>query len=252
MKFKDKTVVITGASRGIGAETAIQFATEGANVVIDYFVSDYEPDAKENAENVKERIEKLGGKAIMVSCDVREKSQIQQLIEETKKAFGKIDILINNAGYVTDKPIEERTPEDWHRTVDTNLLGTYLCSKLISKEMKDGGAIVNSASTNGIYYNSPESIDYDASKAGVINLTNNFAKELAPRKIRVNATALGWANTEMNTQLPDELLKNEIEKTYLKRFAEEEEVAKLTMFLASSDASYVNGTTVIIDGGTSL
>lgn len=115
-----------------------------------------------------------------------------------------------------------------------------------------GGAIVNAASTNGIYYNNPESIDYDASKAGIINLTKNFAKELGSRRIRVNATALGWANTEMNSQLPKNFLQKEIDKTYLKRFAEEEEVAKLTLFLASSDSSYITGTTVIIDGGTSL
>ncbi|MBP6976524.1 SDR family oxidoreductase [Candidatus Dojkabacteria bacterium] len=252
MRFQNKTVIITGASRGIGAQTAIQFAKEGANVVLDYFVSDYEPDAKENAEEIKDEIEKLGSKVIMVSCDVREESQIENLITETKKIFGKIDVLVNNAGYVIDCPIEERTLENWHRTIDTNLLGTYLCTKLISKHMEDGGAIVNASSTNGIYYNNPESIDYDASKAGIISLTKNFAKELGPRNIRVNATALGWANTEMNTQLPKDFLDGEIAKTYLKRFADVEEVANLTLFLASSDSSYVNGTVVIIDGGTSL
>jgi len=252
MRFKDRTAIITGASRGIGAETAMQFAKEGANVVIDYYVSDYEPDADKNALKIKEQIEKSGGKAIIVNCDVRDKEQINNLINEAKSAFDHIDILVNNAGYVVDIPIEDRALEDWHRTIDTNLLGTYLCTKIVSKEMNDGGAIVNAASTNGIYYNNPESIDYDASKAGIINLTKNFAKELAPRKIRVNATALGWANTKMNSQLPEDFLKGEIEKTYLKRLADEEEVAKLTLFLASTEASYITGTTVIIDGGTSL
>lgn len=252
MNFKNKVVVITGASRGIGAQTAIQFAKEGAMLVIDYFVSDYEPDAKENAVKLVSEIKNIGSDAIMIECDVREKSQIEKLIQKTKKSFGKIDVLINNAGYVNDLPIEERTIEEWHRTIDTNLLGTYLCIKLISKHMNDGGSIVNAASTNGIYYNNPESIDYDASKAGIINLTKNFAKEFASRKIRVNATALGWADTAMNRQLPKEFLEQEIAKTYLKRFATEEEVAKLTLFLASPDSSYITGTTVIIDGGTSL
>jgi len=252
MRFKEKTVIITGASRGIGAETAIQFAKEGANVVIDYYVSDYEPNAEDNARIIKGKIEKLGGKVIITSCDVRDKEQINNLVDKTKSTFGNIDILVNNAGYVVDVPLEDRTLEDWHRTIDTNLLGTYLCSKIVSKEMNGGGAIVNAASTNGIYYNNPESIDYDAAKAGIINLTKNFAKELAPRKIRVNATALGWADTKMNAQLPEDFLKGEIEKTYLKRLASEEEVAKLTLFLASTEASYINGTTVIIDGGTSL
>lgn len=252
MKFKNKVVVVTGASRGIGAETAIQFAKEGANLVIDYFVSDYETDAKKNAKKVMSEIIKIGSKAIMVECDVRDQSQIENLVKETERTLGKIDILVNNAGYVIDLPIEERTLEDWHRTIDTNLLGTYLCTKIISKNMNAGGAIVNAGSTNGIYYNNPESIDYDATKAGIISLTKNFAKELASRKIRVNATALGWADTKMNSQLPKDFLKKEKEKTYLKRFATEKEVANLTLFLASPDSSYITGTTVIIDGGTSL
>lgn len=252
MRFKNKTVIITGASRGIGAETAIQFAKEGANVVIDYFVSDYEPDAEENANVILKKIKKIGTNAIKVNCDVRDQDQILILINKSLESFGKIDILVNNAGYVVDVPIEERTLENWHRTIDTNLLGTFLCTKLISKEMDDGGVIVNAASTNGIDYNSPYSIDYDASKAGIISLTKNFAKELAPRRIRVNATALGWANTQMNKQLPMEILQEEIGKTYLKRFAEEEEIAKLTLFLCSSDSSYITGTVVIIDGGTSI
>lgn len=252
MKFANKTVVITGASRGIGAETALQFAKQGANVIIDYFVSDYEPNAEENAQTVGKKIEDLGQQALIISCDVRDKDQIGNLIQQTKNTFGSIDILVNNAGYVVDLPLEERSLEDWHRTIDTNLLGTYLCTKMISKEMSDGGAIVNSASTNGIYANNPESLDYDASKAGIISLTKNFAKVLAFRKIRVNATALGWANTDMNSQLPKEFLQREINKTYLKRFAEEEEIAKLTLFLASSEASYITGTIVVIDGGTSL
>lgn len=252
MRFEGKTVVVTGSSRGIGAETAKQFAKNGANVVIDYFTSDYEPDAEENASDLLKTIKDVGGKALMVSCDVRDEMQIMDLLNKTEEVFGKVDILVNNAGYVVDLPIENRSLEDWHRTIDTNLLGTYLCTKLISKRMNDGGAIVNAASTNGIYANNTESIDYDASKAGIISLTKNFAKALAPRKIRVNATALGWANTDMNLQLPKEYLQIEINKTYLKRFAQEEEVAQLTMFLASPDASYITGTTVIIDGGTSL
>lgn len=252
MKFSNKTVVITGASRGIGAETAYQFAKEGANVVIDYFVSDYEPDAKENATFVKRKIEDLRQQALIISCDVREKDQISNLIHETMNTFGRIDVLVNNAGYVVDLPWRERSLEDWHRTIDTNLLGTFLCTQMISEVMSDGGAIVNAASTNGIYANNPESLDYDASKAGIISLTKNFAKGLADRKIRVNATALGWANTDMNTQLPKEFLQSEINKTYLKRFAEEVEVAALTLFLASDEASYITGTVVVIDGGTSL
>ena len=249
MKLQNKVAIITGSSRGIGKATAILFAKEGANIVIDYYVSDYEPDAKENAQQVVKEIETLGGKAIMVECDVREETQIQNLINITKETYGGIDILVNNAGYVFDTPIEERTLQDWHRTIDTNLMGTYLCSKLISKEMRDGGAIVNASSTNAINIPNSNSIDYDASKAGIVLLTKNFAKELANRNIRVNATSLGWANTDMNLQLPQELLKEESERIYLKRFAELNEIASLSLFLASSEASYITGTVVVIDGG---
>lgn len=249
MKLKNKVAIITGASRGIGRATALLFAKEGAKVVIDYFISDYEPDAKENAETLVKEIESLNTEAIMISCDVRDENQIKSLIDETKDVFGGIDILINNAGYVHDLPIEKRMLDDWHRTIDTNLLGTYLCSKMISIEMREGGAIVNASSTNAINSLNPESIDYDASKAGINTLTRNFAKELAPKNIRVNATALGWANTEMNKQLPEEFLKGEADKIFLKRFAELEEVAKLTLFLVSSDSSYITGATFVIDGG---
>lgn len=249
MKLKNKVAIITGASRGIGRATAILFAKEGAKVVVDYFVSDYEPQAKENAESVIKEISAFGGESIMISCDVRSEAQITKLVEDTLEHFGGIDILINNAAYVFDTSIEDRSDSMWQRTVDTNLKGVYLCSKIISKAMNNGGAIVNASSTNAINVPNVESLDYDASKAGILSLTTNFAKKLAPRKIRVNATVLGWANTEMNLQLSSDFLEEEKKKIYLNRFADLEEVAKLSLFLASSDSSYITGSKIIIDGG---
>lgn len=250
MKLKDKVTVITGASRGMGRETALLFAKEGAKVVIGYFASDYEPDAETNAINVVKEIESVGAEAIAISCDVSSEEQVKRLIEKARDKFGRIDILVNNAGIVYDVPFRERTLEQWHRTVDTIMLGTFLCSKYASRLMlKNGkGTIVNISSTNGINAFNPESIDYDAAKAGVLMLTKNLAKELAP-KVRVNAVAPGWVNTDMNKDLSADFVKQETEKTWLNRFAEPEEIAKVTLFLASDDASFITGSIINVDGG---
>lgn len=247
MKLKDKVAIVTGASRGMGRATALLFAKEGAKVVVDYFVSDYEPDADANAQKVVKEIEDLGSMAIAVSCDVTSEEQVKELVKAAMDKFGKIDILVNNAGIVFDLPFRDRSLEQWHRTVDTIMLGTFLCSKYASEKMKKG-AIVNISSTNGINAFNPESMDYDAAKAGVLMLTKNLAMELAPN-IRVNAVAPGWVNTDMNKDLPADFVKTETEKIYQKRFAEPEEIAKSTLFLASDDASYVTGSILNVDGG---
>lgn len=250
MKLKNKVAVITGASRGIGKATALLFAKEGAKVVVDYCINEFEYDAKENAQNVINEIEKIGSEAIMVECDVSNEMEVKRLIDETIKNFGKIDILVNNAGIVYDVPIFEKTIEQWKKTLDVNLIGTFLCSKYASEQMlkKDNGKIINISSTNGTNCFSPESADYDASKAGIINLTKNLAKELAP-KIQVNSVAPGWVNTEMNEDLPKDFIEEELEKIYLKRFAEPEEIARVALFLASDDASYITGSILKVDGG---
>jgi 3-oxoacyl-[acyl-carrier protein] reductase len=248
-KLENKVAIITGASRGVGKAIAKLFAEEGAKVVVDYYVSDYEPEAEENAKQTIKEIIDNGGEAIMYHCDVRDENQVKALIEETIKTYGGIDILINNAGYVYDINIEQRSYKDWKRTIDTNLYGTYLCSKLVAERMRDGGSIVSASSTNAVNVPTPESIDYDASKAGIIAVTRAYAKELAPRGIRVNATVAGWIGTEMNNQLPEEYLKEEQSKIYLGRFATTEEIAKLTLFLSSADASFITGSSIVIDGG---
>lgn len=247
MRFKEKVVLITGGSRGIGKATAIAFAKEGANVVVDYFVSDYEPDAEANAKKVVTEIEEIQGKAIAISADVTKEEDVKKLIGQTVDKFGQLDILVNNAGIVFDIPFSERTLEQWHRTIDTNLLGTYLCSRCASKKMEKG-KVINVSSTNGINSPFPDSIDYDASKAGIINLTKNFAKALAPN-IQVNSIAPGWVNTEMNKDLPKEFIEEENQKIFVGRFAEPEEIAKAILFLSSEDANYITGSTLVIDGG---
>ena len=250
MKLKNKIAIITGASGGIGKSTALLFAKEGAKIVVDYHISAIKPDAEKNAFSVVDEIKKIGSEAIAIKCDVSKENEVKEMIQKTINVFGKIDILVNNAGIVFDIPLFEKTVEQWRQTLDVNLIGTFLCSKYASEQMKknDNGKIINISSTNGINCFSPESADYDASKAGIINLTYNLAKELAP-KIQVNSIAPGWVDTEMNKGLPKEFIKEETEKIYLKRFAKPEEVAKSILFLASDDANYITGSILKVDGG---
>lgn len=244
MKLKNKVAIITGSNSGIGKATALLFAREGAKVVINYF------SAEKDAFTVVDEIKKIGSEAIAIKCDVSKENEVIEMIDETIKTFGRIDILVNNAGIVYDVPIFERSVEQWRRTLDVNLLGNFLCSKYASKQMlkNTGGKIINISSTNAINSFSPDAIDYDASKAGVITLTKDFAKELAP-KIQVNAIAPGWVDTKMNKDLPKEFIKDETEKIYLKRFALPEEIANAVLFFASDDASYITGSILVVDGG---
>jgi len=178
MRLKDKVALITGSSRGIGKATALLFAKEGAKIVVNYNKSE------KGANKVVEEIQKIGSEAIAIKCDVSEEKQVKSMVEKTIKKFGKIDILVNNAGIVFDVPLKEKTVEQWKETLAVNLIGVFLCSKYASEHMlkQGGGKIVNISSTNGIDSFNPESVDYDASKAGVIILTRGLAKELAPIK----------------------------------------------------------------------
>ncbi len=243
MKLKDKVALITGASRGIGRATAVRFAKEGAKIIINYFSSESQ------AKKLVEEIKKIGSDAIAIKCDVSQEKEVKEMFGQALKKFGKIDVLVNNAGIVYDIPLFQKTVEQWKRTLDVNLIGVFLCSKYASEIMlKKGGVIVNISSTNGINSNGPDSADYDASKVGVISLTKNLAEELAP-KIRINCIAPGWIDTDMNKNLPKDYVKGEKEKTFLKRFGTPEEIASVALFLASDDASFMSGSIMVVDGG---
>lgn len=242
-KLENKVAIVTGSSRGIGKATALLFAKEGAKVVVNYSKSENEANAVVN------EIKKLGSDATAIKCDVSKEEQVKQMIEKTIKKFGRIDILVNNAGIVFDVPFAERTVEQWKRTLEVNLIGVFLCSKYAAPYMKkQGGKIVNISSNNGLDVPSPTSIDYNASKAGIVILTKDLAKELAPT-IQVNSVAPGWVDTEMNKNIPKDFIKEEIKKISLKRFAKPEEIAKVILFLASDDASYMTGSILKVDGG---
>jgi 3-oxoacyl-[acyl-carrier protein] reductase len=244
MKLENKIVLITGASRGIGKATALLFAREGAKVIVDYVLQ------KDEAGAVVDEIKKIGSDAIAIECDVSNENEVKKMFSQAVEKFGRIDILINNAGIVFDTPIFKRTTEQFLRTLEVNLVGNFLCSKYAAQQMlKDkSGKIINISSTNAINSFSPDAVDYDASKAGVITLTKDFAKELAPF-VQVNAVAPGWVDTDMNKDLPKEFIDKEIEKIYLKRLAKPEEIAKAVLFLAGEDANYITGSVLVVDGG---
>ena len=241
----NKVVLITGASRGIGRSTALEFAKKGYNVVINYLNSE------KNALDLKKEVEeKYQITALTIKADVSNEEEVKTMVEKIILKFGYIDCLVNNAGIAIDTIFDDKTKENFLKILNTNLIGPFIVSKEVAKYMmkEKKGTIINISSTNGIDTVYPESLDYDASKAGVISLTKNLAREYAPY-IRVNSVAPGWVLTEMNKELDKEFIDNECERILLKRFADPSEIAKIVVFLASDDASYINSEVIRVDGG---
>jgi 3-oxoacyl-[acyl-carrier protein] reductase len=232
-------VLVTGSSKGIGKETILKYAKEGYDVVINYNSS------LDEALKVEEEAKKYGVNTLVVKCDISNEDEVKHMTDEIKNKFNKVDVLINNAGIAIDTTFEDKTVENFRRILDVNLIGTFLVSKYISKIM-DEGVIINISSTNGIDTTYPESLDYDASKAGVISLTHNLATKFAP-KIRVNAICPGWVSTEMNKELDDEFIKEETNKIKLGRFAEPQEIADAIYKI--STCTYINDSIIRVDGG---
>lgn len=239
-----KVVLITGASSGIGASTAIKFAKENFDVIINYNTN------KKGAEKVLEITKSYGSKAMIIKADVSNENEIKEMIRKVIEYYGHIDVLVNNAGVAYDDEFFDHTVDNFKKILDTNLVGMFFISQQVSKYMleKGSGTIINISSNNGIDCFNPYSIDYDASKAGVISLTYNLAKALAPT-IRVNAVAPGWTKTPSVMKMLPELLEEERQKILLERLAEPEEIANVIYFLASDSASYINGEVIRVDGG---
>ena len=240
-----KTVIVTGGSRGIGEAISTRFAKEGYNVVINYYSND------ERANKLKEKLESsYGAEVLLVKADISKEEDAKRIIDESINKFGSINCLVNNAGIAIDKPFLDKTKDDFINTLSTNLVGPFLVSKYAYEYLinSKNASIVNISSTNGIDTLYPESTDYDASKAGVISLTKNLANVFSPN-VRVNSVAPGWVETEMNSELDKDFMQEEENKILLGRFAKPEEIAKVVYFLASDEASYVNGEVIIVDGG---
>lgn len=241
----NKVVVVTGGTRGIGEAISREFAKKGYDIVVNFVNSE------EKANNLRKELEeKYNIKVFPVRADISIEEECEMLVEKTINEFGKIDVLINNAGIVIDKEFDDRTVEDWKQTLNVNLIAPFILTKLIGNKMikQKNGAIINISSTNGIDTYYPSSVDYDASKSGLISLTYDSAVQFAPF-VRVNAIAPGWVNTEMNKDLPDDFVKDETERILVRRFAEPEEIAKVVTFLASEDASFINSAVIKVDGG---
>ncbi len=246
MNFKDRVVLVTGSSRGIGRSIAVGFARCGANVVINYRSNE------EEAEVIEEIISSYAD-CMCIKADVSKERDVKRMIDTIIDKYGHIDIVVNNAGIAIDNDFEDHNIKDWQETLNTNLIGVFLVSKYAGSHMVDNkyGKIINMTSTNGIDTIYPYSVDYDASKAGLINLTKNLAIQFAPY-VNVNAVAPGWVDTGMNDDLPKSYLQEEKEKTLLKRFAEPEEIADVVLFLASDKARFIDGEVIRVDGGLKL
>lgn len=241
-RLNEKVALVTGASRGIGRAIALALAEEGAKVVINYASS------SGAADEVVAKIEAAGGEAIAVQADVSEEEQVERLFKAAIDRWGRVDVLVNNAGITRDTLLMRMKTPDWQAVINLNLTGVFLCSRAASKVMlkQRSGRIINIASVVGEMGN-PGQANYSAAKGGVIALTKTLAKELAPRGVTANAVAPGFIATEMTQVLKaDDLLKF----IPLGRYGEAEEVAGLVRFLAADTAAaYITGQVINVDGG---
>lgn len=240
--LKDKVAIVTGASRGIGKAAALALVTQGAKVVINYARS------SDAAEATVKEITDAGGEAIALQADVSQSAEVDNLIKTTLDQFGRIDVLVNNAGITKDTLLLRMKPEQWQAVIDLNLTGVFLCTKAVSKTMlkQRSGRIINIASVAGQMGN-PGQANYSAAKAGVIGFTKTVAKELANRGITVNAVAPGFIETDMTNDLKsDDIIKF----IPLGRYGKSEEVAGTIRFLAADPAAaYITGQVFNVDGG---
>lgn len=241
-RFINKIVLVTGGSRGLGAATVRRFADEGASIAINY------ANNEKSANSLKSELDSKGTKTLLVKADVGIESEVKTMVSQVVSEFGAIDVLVNNAGIVYDIPFNEKTTEQWQRTLNVNLNGVYYCTKHVLPHLNKNGSIVNIASTNGIDTFHPDSIDYDVSKAGVIMFTKAMARDLAPDR-RINCVAPGWFDSDINAELPKDYVKTESEKIAMGRFGKPDEIASVVAFLASEDAKFMTGSIVTVDGG---
>jgi 3-oxoacyl-[acyl-carrier protein] reductase len=243
MEFAEKVVVVTGSSRGIGKEIALNFAKNGASVVIS-------GRNEESLNSVLNEIEAVGSKALAVAADVAKVADAANLIKKTIETFGKIDVLVNNAGITRDNLLLRLSENDWDAVLDTNLKGAFNCIKASTKPMmkQRDGVIINITSVVGVMGNAGQ-VNYAASKAGMIGMTKSVAKELASRNIRVNAVAPGFIETDMTDNLQEKAKEELINSIPLSKLGSAQDVADLVIFLSSQKAKYITGQTINVDGG---
>ncbi|HLR60753.1 MAG TPA: 3-oxoacyl-[acyl-carrier-protein] reductase [Pseudogracilibacillus sp.] len=242
--LKGKNAIVTGASRGIGRAIALELANQGANVVVNYAGNE------KSAKKVVEELKQAGVKSFAIKANVADEKDVKMMMKETLKEFGTIDILVNNAGITRDNLLMRMKEADFDDVVDTNLKGTFLCIKAVSRSMmkQRSGRIINVASIVGVSGN-PGQANYVAAKAGVIGLTKSVAQELASRNILVNAVAPGFIETDMTDELNEEQKATILKGIPLEKLGSPTDVARVVRFLASEDAAYLTGQTIHVDGG---
>lgn len=246
MRLLDKVAIITGSARGIGQATALKFATEGAKVV----VCDLDLNA---VDEVVAQIMSAGGKATGFMVNVTDKSSIAEMVRGVMDKYGRIDVLVNNAGIVDDALFRKMTDEQFERVIDINLKGTYNCARAVVDVMlaQNSGVILNASSVVGIYGNFGQS-NYAASKFGVIGLAKTWARELGRKGIRANAVCPGFVETTILKSIPEKVMQGMVDRVPLGRLAKPEEIANTYAFLASDEASYINGAVIEVSGGMTV
>lgn len=244
MRLEGKVALVTGASRGIGREIALELAREGASVAVNYAGSE----AK--ALEVVGEIKAMGRDAFAIQADVSNSESVNDMAKETIERFGKIDILVNNAGITKDNLLMRMKESEWDDVININLKGVFLCTKAVTRQMmkQRSGRIINISSIVGVSGN-PGQANYVAAKSGVIGLTKTSAKELSSRGITVNAVAPGFITTDMTDKLNEEVKTEMLKQIPLARFGEPKDIARTVVFLASEDSAYMTGQTLHIDGG---
>ena len=239
-----KTAIVTGGGQGLGAATAAVLARAGANVAVNFFA---DPEGI-NRRRAEQTAQDIGPQAVAIQADVRHIEQVQAMIQEVVERFGRLDIVVNNAGILRDHTLKKLAPEDWQAVIDTNLTGVYNVCKAAVEKLSDGGRIINLASISAFvgFFGQP---NYAAAKAGVVGLTKVLSRELARRKITVNAVAPGLVLTEMGKTIPEPVQAEMLKSIPLERFGEPEEIAAVILFLSSGLASYVTGQVIHVNGG---
>jgi 3-oxoacyl-[acyl-carrier protein] reductase len=247
-RLAGKVAIVTGASRGIGKAIATRFADEGARVVVNYRNRAAEADA------VVAAIRDAGGDALGIAADVSSAADVQRLVDEAMEHYGRIDVLVNDAGVMVAKGLFETTEDDWDQTIDINLKGAYLCSKAVAPIMirQEGGTIINMSSNSGLYHPSAMRFtEYVVSKAGMNGLTKAMALALGPH-VTVNAICPGWIRTDMVEIIEPEVQQRILDETALHRWGTPDDIASSAVFLASDEAAFITGELLIVAGGRGM